>query len=153
MTKINILTFAVIALFVLNMATIGFLVFTNPAIHSNNNEGPKNIIIKKLHFNEAQTEQYQLLIDEHQEQMRALRNQLKETKQELYSTLNHQNLVLSDSLISKIALINTEIEKLNYHHFEQIKKLCKPDQQKYFATLTAELSSLFSPDKNPPPHQ
>jgi uncharacterized membrane-anchored protein YhcB (DUF1043 family) len=155
MTKIKALAFAVLALFILNLATIGFLILNKPQFRGNRDNGPKNIIIKKLHFTQAQIENYQLLIDEHQSQMKSLRDELMDTKRALYKTLNNKNSsALSDSLIHKTALINTKIEQLNYHHFEQIKQLCKPNQIKYFEELTGELAQLFNPkntNRKPPP--
>lgn len=154
MSKIKILTLGLIGMVVLNLATIGFLILNKPRMGAERDGGPKNIIIKKLHFDQAQTENYQLLIDEHQLQTESLRRKLMETKKALYQTLNENNQALSDSLIGKTGLINTKLEQLNYYHFKQIKQLCKPGQLKYFEQLTKELAQLFNhPNTNqkPPP--
>jgi hypothetical protein len=109
-------------------------------------EGPKNIIMEKLHFDKAQAEAYQLLIDDHRKKITTLESQLMDLKNKLYSNLkDDKNSLNTDSLMSKINVVQLDIEKVHYHHFQDIKNLCKPDQKPLFDKLTEEIAILFSP--------
>ena len=69
----------------------------------------------------------------------------------LYAELNNETSVKKDSLMFAISKYQLEIENTHYNHFLEIKKLCKPDQLKYFEELTKELAFYFRPNKNQPP--
>ena len=62
MDKIKLLTFSVIGLLVLNIGVICFLFFKRPHLENinqgNNTRTPKEIIIKKLHFDANQINKY-----------------------------------------------------------------------------------------------
>lgn len=155
MSKIKLLSIAVVGLLILNGCIIGFMFFRKPprpmsrAMPSEN--GPKNIIIQKLHFDTQQINEYQKLIDAHQTALRELQQEMKENKNELYLTLNEENIIAKDSLENNIANIQKRIEEIHYQHFMAIKNLCKPDQLSYFNELTNDLAKYFTPEKNSPP--
>lgn len=154
MSKIKLLTLAVIGLFILNLATLAFLILNKPKRKLN--EGPKNIIIEKLNFNPQQVKEYEILIAEHQQKLRTQQANLGKTKTEFYKLLNTNNNQLKDSLLNNITQIQKGIELIHYQHFEQLKMLCKPNQLSNFEALTNELALLFNrdkqPNKNNPPH-
>ena len=81
--------------------------------------GSKNIIIEKLHLNKLRSELYQ---------------QLK----------HQQDTSKVDSIISIIANQQIIAENINYNHFLEIKKLCKPSQKEDFDELTTKIAKLFS---------
>jgi len=114
-------------------------------------EKPKMIIIERLHFNKEQVDQYEQLIDQHRRSIKELDEQMRKTKNDLYSTLIDNSSVSKDSLENKLGQIQKQIEETHYNHFADIKKLCKPDQLKYFNDLTTDLAKFFAPGKNPPP--
>ncbi|MFM9839818.1 MAG: hypothetical protein ACKVOQ_16250 [Cyclobacteriaceae bacterium] len=145
--------FAVIALLVMNLALIGFLFLRKPPLPPEGRppiakEGPKNKIIEQLHFDAEQVIQYQKLIDEHKSSIKILRDDIRDTKSQLYQTLNEEG-VRNDSLIIKLGDLQKNIETTHYNHFQEIKKLCKPDQLEYFNALTGELSNFFNTEKQP----
>ncbi|WP_310558924.1 hypothetical protein [Flavobacterium sp.] len=144
MDKIKILTYAVIALLVLNLATIGFVV-SKPG--AGNRAEPREIIIEKLHLDENQQKEYEQLIDWHRGQINELDEKIRETKKELYAQLlkNQIEKKTKDSLITTIAVYQKQIEATHFKHFQDIKKLCRKDQLQNYIDLTAELSRLFSP--------
>jgi periplasmic protein CpxP/Spy len=158
MTKMKLLSMAVIGLLLINIGILAFLFLSKP-MHSpidgprGKGEGPKLIIIEKLHFDKEQVTQYEKLIDLHQKTVRELDGQIRETKNQLYATLAAENDKNTDSLQNKLGEIQRQIESAHYNHFEEIKKLCKPGQTEYFKNLTGELAKFFAPGKksSPPP--
>jgi periplasmic protein CpxP/Spy len=153
MSKIKLLSLAVIGLLIVNLSTVGFLFLRKPP----HTEGrprpfermrPKNKIIETLHLDSEQVAQFEKLIDQHKEKTRQLRDNIREVKSQLYQTLSEENASSRDSLISQLGVLQKEIEVVHYDHFAQIKKLCKPDQIEYFNSLTGELANFFSPEKD-----
>ncbi len=112
---------------------------------SNKHLGPKDIIIEKLHFDSEQIRDYETIIEKHRKDVRENEEIMNDLRSELYQQLTKkQDSSIVNSLISKIAYQQTEAEKINYNHFLEIKKLCKPSQQKDFDELTEEITQLFS---------
>ncbi len=144
MDKIKILTYAVIALLVLNLATIGFVVSRPEARHR---AEPRKIIIEKLQFDENQQKEYEQLIFWHRGQINELDEKIRNTKKELYAQLikNEIEEKTNDSLITIISVFQKQIEATHFKHFQDIKKVCRKDQMQNYTDLTAELSRLFSP--------
>jgi len=114
----------------------------------NKKDGPKNIIIEKLHFDKEQIKTYELYIAQHRKSINANEIAMNKSRSELYLQLKHsQDTAKIDSLISIIANQQTVAEHINYNHFLELKKLCKPCQKEAFDELTTEIANLFSSDK------
>ena len=156
MEKTKLLTIAVIGLLVINFGTLGFLLLNGKG-HRPPQEGrqkPKEIIIEKLHFDEAQQKDYAKLIKWHHGEITRLDDQIRQTKNELYSQLNQAetNVKTKDSLVSLLAGYQKQIEETHFKHFEDIKKLCRQNQMEDFNVLTEELSKIFAPKPHRPKH-
>jgi len=140
MNKFKFLKLIIIGLLLSN----GILLFMLIKEHTRR-DGPKTIIIEKLHFDKEQIKNYETYIEKHRKAIdnnEAILNKLRST---LFEQLKYQqDTTKIDSLISKIAMQQNLAEKINYNHFLEIKRLCKPSQQKYFDELTTEIANLFS---------
>jgi len=159
MEKTKLLTIGIIALFLLNLGTLGFLFLSGPKGHhpplGHGPEGrlqPREIIIEKLHFDSNQVKEYDQLIQWHRSHITEAEDQIRAAKNELYLQLNENpvNEKTKDSLITALASYQKEIESVHFKHFQDIKKMCKKEQLEDFTALTEELSRLFS---KPPPHK
>lgn len=159
MNKSKLLTFAVIVLFLINIVTLSFFILKSQKgndIKGDDMRGkrplPREIVIKKLHFDEDQVAQYEALIKVHRDSISAIDDKIKMYKNGLYQELaKTENQDIVDSLFVQIAAAQTSIEKLHYNHFLDIKKLCKPNQLKDYDELTTELAKIFNPKQLPPP--
>ena len=148
MEKTKLLTITVVGLLLLNLGTLGFL-FLNGKNHGSLREGrrePKQIIINKLHFDANQQIEYAKLIEWHHGEITRLDDNIRESKNNLYLQLNQNetNVKIKDSLIAMINSNQKQIETTHFKHFEDIKKLCYPNQMDAFNELTEELSQIFS---------
>ena len=152
MSKIKLLTIAVLLLLLANIGLITILVLNKPP-HippprmGMNEQEPKRIIIEKLHFNENQIAQYEILINVHQATIKELNNSFNQVKNSLYQTLLNEKTIIKDSLINQLGLLQIKIETTHYNHFKEIKSICLPNQLANFNELSKELSTFFSPDK------
>ena len=107
--------------------------------------GPKNIIIDKLHFDKEQIKSYEAYIQRHRKAINDNEAIMNKLRSDLFEQLKHQRDVHNvDTLVSKIVKQQYVAEKINFNHFLEIKRLCKPSQQKDFDELTNEISNLFS---------
>ncbi|WP_162128227.1 periplasmic heavy metal sensor [Flavobacterium phycosphaerae] len=161
MEKTKLLTIAVIGLLLLNLATLGFLFLNGPKGHRPPMDGmhgrqkPREIIIEKLHFDIAQQKEYDRIIQWHQGEIRKLDQNIRQTKNELYSQLMQPevNAKTKDSLIAVLNSYQKQIEQTHFKHFEDIKKLCHPNQREDFNDLTEELARIFAPKPHGPRHE
>ena len=164
MSKIKLLTIAVIGLLLINIAIVGFLMFRKPPQSHGGRppmgqqgqpplqqDGPKDVIIDKLHFDKEQAAQYEKLIEQHQAIIKSLNDSIRDAKNNLYSSLTNENFTGKDSLIAKLGLLQRRVELTHYDHFAAIKTLCKPDQLENYIALTKEISRFFAPPKKDGP--
>ena len=75
-------------------------------------------------------------------------------KYELYSLFNHDDESEKDAFIEFIIEKQKSIEEVHLNHFQQIKSLCRTDQQDQFESMTEELAQMFAnhPKPNPEHH-
>lgn len=158
MNRTKLLTIAVIGLLLLNFGILGVMFFgksSPPPMHPPHGgpkgEGPKQIIIERLHFDATQQKEYEVLVVEHRSTTDELHEASKELHDELFSLLKSDtiNQRQSDILISEIANNQKTIEDLNFEHFNAIKKLCKGEQVALFDELVDDLGRLFAPKGHP----
>lgn len=158
MEKSKLLSVAVIGLLILNFGILGFIFIhkQGPPMHGDRPPGgpePKRIIIERLHFDSEQQKQYEALIDVHRKKTRELNDQSRQLHEDLFSLLANDSTSTqkADEIIFRISENQKEMDHLNYDHFSDIKKLCKPEQLKDFDNLALELAEIFAPKGPPPP--
>lgn len=142
MNKIKFLSIVVMSLLASNLLLIGAFLS-----HSEEGKrgGPKKQIIEKLHFDEAQIQQYEKVITWHEYHSKNTRFQIIDLKKQLYSTLtNDKDTHKKEMLLMKIVALEIQLERVNYQHFKDIKKICRKDQLKYYWDFSQELTNLFN---------
>ncbi|MFZ1751350.1 MAG: hypothetical protein WAU01_14215 [Saprospiraceae bacterium] len=158
MSKLRLLSIAVIGLLLVNIAIVGFLLLRKPPHPPQGkppmaNDGPKQVIIERLNLDDDQIAAYTQLITSHQVTMNTLEDSIRVMKNNLYQTLNDEDSSEKDSIITQLNAIQKKIEVVNYEHFFSLKKLCRSDQLDQYNKLTEELSHFFdmgSKDAPPP---
>lgn len=151
MSKMKLLSIAVIGLLILNLGIVGFLFFSKPLRPHDRPNGrppfervkPQKEIIERLHFDSDQVRQYEILIEAHQASIRALNDSIRNVKSMLYLMLNAENISDKDSLIETLGSLQEGIERIHYDHFAKVKKLCRADQLSDFEELTTRLADFF----------
>lgn len=140
MNKSKFLKFIILGLLISN-GILAFMLIKG----RNKKDGPKNIIIEKLHLDKEQIKNYELYIAQHRKAINENEKSMNKLRSELYLQLKHsQDTAKVDSLILIISNQQTIAELINYNHFLEIKKLCKPSQKEAFDELTTEIANLFS---------
>lgn len=146
MSKERFYLIAALVLLLSNLLLV-ILLWYKPTSHRPEN---KQIIIERLHFDKQQEEAYLKTVSEHQRGMRAIRSNLRQLQTAMYKQLASSEPVDTDSLANEIAVKGKELELLHYHHFLEIKQICRPDQLALFNELSEDLADMFHPR---PPHR
>lgn len=150
MTKTRLLTITVIGLLLLNLSILASFIFSErkspPQGAGFDRREPKWIVIERLQLDEAQQQAYQVLIDAHRREHRALNDRCRDLKHGLYALLKHDTVdsTRADSLIAEVAATQQHLEQLNFHHFQQLRKICRPEQLPAFDRLAEELADIFT---------
>ncbi len=140
MSKSNFLKFVILGLLISNVIVVFLLINGRKK-----NDGPKRIIIEKLHFDKEQIKNYECYIQQHRKAINQNELTMNKLRSELYQQLKYQkNTSKTDSIISMIANQQIIAERINYNHFLEIKQLCRLDQLNNFNDLTSEIANLFS---------
>lgn len=159
LTTNRLLLGLVIILLVANAATLSFLWLGRPSARPPGG-GASNFLIKELQLNEGQQQQYQKLVIEHREGANELRSKIRSAKERMFDLIKEPNT--SDStkqqIAKEVSSYSMELELLTLHHFEKVRTICTPEQQKKFDAILHEIASMMGnpkppigPDGNRPP--
>ncbi|MBP9151960.1 MAG: hypothetical protein KBF73_06725 [Flavobacteriales bacterium] len=157
MTKTRILTILVVVMVLLNAATLAFFLKSNhrgPRPHGRKEAGPKNMVIEKLKFNDAQIAQYEGLIAEHQLSINKNDSLMFEARHALFVQLSKQDQREIEVQLNTIGRLQKEVENVHFQHFTELKALCTEEQLPAFEELIEELAAFFNGSKSahqPPP--
>lgn len=152
MTKMKLLGIAVVVLVLLNIGTLAMLFLGHKGHHRPSpHEGPKAVIIDRLHFDPDQVKAYEVLIEEHQAAIKVQDETMMATRSAFYHDLGSTNMEKRDSLLSVIAAVQWQIEETHLEHFGKVRALCRADQLADFDALSNDLAGYFSHGKGGPP--
>ena len=119
-------------------------------------ETPRDFVVKNLKFTDGQTKQYDLLVKEHQQAMRHMRQEAMVLRRQLFANLKKQaggDMHYADSLAQGIAGIQKQIETVTYAHFAQVRELCTDTQKVVFdRIITDVVNKMNGPGPGGPPH-
>ena len=128
----------IIILVALNVATITmmwvFLARTSHPPPFNKIMQPKETVTlmqKELNLSNEQIKQFEKLRKENFDKSKKLMNQIDALKKSLSEELINENKDTAkvNSITNAIGLLQTEMEKLRFNHFEQLISLCTPEQK------------------------
>lgn len=143
MNRTRLYGIATAALLILNIILISFIYVGK--IRHRSQEGPRDIIIERLHFDEAQVASYDKLIEDHTENIAKQDKAILETKRMLYENIrNAGDTELVSTLENDLGKLQIGVEKINYNHFRDIKNICKENQLAYFNDLMKDITILFN---------
>lgn len=106
---------------------------------------PKELIIKKLGFEEAQISDYEGVVVEHFTAVRIIQNEIRNYKQEINSGLLQDNPAMNDSLNDLLSQSFKKMEVLHFNHLSDIKEICNIEQKIIFNEMVPELDKIFGP--------
>ncbi len=142
-----------------NIAVLAIL-FIHRGGHQARHEGPGpggnmfEYLTKELQLTKPQQDAYDSLRNEHHAATMKLQDSIRAAKDALFNLLQQANV--SEDMISaasnKAAALNAQLDVLTFHHFQKLRALCTPDQQKKFDGIIQEaIRGMGRQAQGPPP--
>ena len=146
--KNNILKYAVITALLINAATLIFFWVKRPPHGDKPPKPPFEIITQELQLNSDQQALFKILREQHHHSHDSLLQIIAQKRRVLYA----QKPVSIDSTIQAIGLLQEQIELITYEHFDNVRKICTPEQQTTLDTLlVGTVQHVLMPKGNRPP--
>jgi Spy/CpxP family protein refolding chaperone len=171
MEKDKFLVVTIIILFILNLFTLGYVLFGKDEpffpIFSGERPGPEGRmedlsgprdkgpdgrkpdlqIINRLKLTPDQILKFEELKKEHRKQADELIFQGKKLRDEYFSLLKSEfpDSAKASSLLNAIAENQKQLDKATFAHFKKLKELCDGDQKKLFDIFIEELAASLKP--------
>jgi Spy/CpxP family protein refolding chaperone len=148
LTKSHILSVLVVLLVCINLTTLATIWLNKPFDAMKAQQaGPKQMIIERLHFNEQQQQAFSFLVDEHREQMKALRRSILESKEAFYANLGNEEADSAETYahIADISRFEQQAGKITFEHFRKVRSICDPRQKREFDKVIGGLLRSMTP--------
>lgn len=156
MENTRFLKIAVLLLLLLNIGTLTFMWIRRPP-PPGGGPGPFNYLVRATGMDDLQREAYARLRDAHHSSMERLHDKATKLRQEMFGLLsaNNQNDPAVGQLADSIAAVRKEEELVTFRHFQEVRKLCRPDQQQKFdEAIAGAIESMGAPmQPGPPPER
>jgi Spy/CpxP family protein refolding chaperone len=162
--KSRLLTIAVVSLLLANIGTLAFFWINRGRKHPplemqrpSGGGGPVlfNFLVKELALDSLQIKAYEKLRDQHREQIESYRKQVRESKDALFDLLKQPNV--SDAqlqqALDEVANKEKAMEKFVFQHFQQIRTICRPDQQTKFDSVIKQALRIGQQAGGSPPQR
>lgn len=160
LTNNRILTLFTLLLITANIVTLALL-WSHKTEKDDRHPAPPPIgevftyLSNELKLDSAQRDAYKKLREEHREGQRPLQDSIKKAKDDLFALLQQANV--SNSIIEekgkKIGALEEQQHLNNFRHFQKVRNLCNPDQQKKFDSIIQDVLKRLAPQRpqGPPP--
>ncbi|XZF13163.1 Spy/CpxP family protein refolding chaperone [Chitinophagaceae bacterium MMS25-I14] len=149
----------IVCLLLINTGTLAWLWVQQGRQQGHEGRGNRadQLIIGRLHLNEAQQQQFEVLKHEHHGQMLDIQKESAEIHNVLFGLLKDSadNSSKKDSLITALAANDQRKETVTFEHFRKLRAILDVNQKADFDDLVEELGrQLMSgpPHDGPPPH-
>jgi Spy/CpxP family protein refolding chaperone len=159
-TKHKFLVAAIIILIIVNLGTIGIILFSpHPPFPPNGMKPGMQAPPQGLKFFEdelrltgEQKTTFIKLRDEHFAQVRGLVDSMQKAKAEAYHELMQDNPdnKKADSLFEVSGKLQIQLDKMTFEHFAKLKSICTKDQLPAYNKLLEGLSQRFLEHDGPP---
>jgi protein CpxP len=150
---------AIVVLFVLNLFTLGYVMFghRDKPQFPFGPQGPQGRIEERLKLAPEQQKQFEELKKEHRGPMEILQKNSKDLHDKYFDLLksDNPNIPARDSLLQVMAKNQSEMDKVTFDHFKKLKDICTPEQKKLYDVFIDEISRSTMPrpesDRPSPP--
>ena len=110
-------------------------------------------ITNELKLDSAQQETYKKLREEHQSQVRPLRDSIGKAKDNFFDLLKQENV--SESMVEnfskKIGNLEQQREIFTFRHFQKLRVICNNEQKIMFDNIIQQALHQMAPAKGPRP--
>lgn len=146
----RVLNIAVIALLLINMATLAMLWMKSgksKGHHHHKGDPISNTLKNEVGFNDDQLASFEELKEAHRQKMKDIHHDNQDLRQKLHST-DAIDLELADSLSTRLGQNIATLELATWQHFQDIRGLCNEEQKGKIDALLHDIARKLGP---PPP--
>lgn len=155
--KPKLLTIVVVALLLLNFGTLGFM-WTHSRGPGGPPDGPGHrpdlfhFMVNELQMTKEQEAQYDVMRRAHHEKVVELQEASRKLHDKFFNLLQgaETDSILVNQLADSIASNQKQVDLITFRHFQQVRSICTPPQQKKFDEVIDEAMSMMAPR---PPHR
>jgi protein CpxP len=108
----------------------------------------RNLLVREIGFDDAQTERYDALVDIHRRLADSLRHAIGRSKRENLEALKDTSL--SEGSLAqradRTARLVRQLELATILHFRDVRVLCRPEQRPRFDTLIQDVALRMGPE-------
>lgn len=150
-TKNKILIWAVIVLMVANVALLVTIWINHDRQRRPEKGSPADYLVKELILNAEQQNKLRELGKQHHEASEKIRGQIKDARHQLFALLQQPGIADSTkkSAADNVAKYLEQLDLLTFDHFQQLRAMCNPEQQKKFDEIIEEVLQMIA--SGPPP--
>ena len=113
--------------------------------------GPKEFLKHELNFTDKQNQDYEKLIEQHQSDIRAIREKMMKDRDNFWNGLSATK---GDSVNISASIIGEDqkqLELVTFNHFKKVRDLCTDDQKKKFDKVINDALRMMAGPGGPPP--
>ena len=149
--KNKLLFWLVVLLLVANVATIAMFWLGKRKQPPQPQGSPNSFLIKELKLDTKQQEQLTVLVKEHREAAELMRQKTREAKESFFDLLKQSNVTDSEkqAAAKAVSVSTEELDLLTLAHFQKIRTLCTPEQQKKFDEIIHQVTSMMGQPRPP----
>jgi periplasmic protein CpxP/Spy len=154
MNNARFLKAVIVVLIVLNIGTLAFIWFTRPGSGSSNRRPfPQGFLVKELELSKSQQRDYFRLRRNHRQSLEQLQDRDKVLHTRFFNQLFSETPVSKSvaNLADSIAENRRSMEILTYDHFNQVREMLTPVQQRKFQKIFDEVLRMVLPPPPSPP--
>lgn len=135
----------IVILILINITSISLLVKTNSPrdkylFKEKKNNNHDQMIIDKIGLDTIQSAQFLSMKKEHLEELSSYQDQLVNYRKEMFANLNNDSFNI-DNYSQKISFIQSEMDKMAFNHFKEMRGICRPDQLQKFDQIMQRIMS------------
>lgn len=164
MQKDRFLILVIIILFILNLFTLGYVLFElkpppppemldrehdrrGPDKREQNR--PDELIINKLKFNNDQIKKFEDLKKEHRNRVDSIQFNSRKLHDEYFGLLKNPvvDTAKASVLLEQISLNQKMLDRATFSHFEKLRGICDNEQKELFNRFIDEIAGSFKPPK------
>jgi len=157
--KNKLLIISVIVLALLNIATLITIWFSPrerkphfPDHHQPQQRIIRNLLINELHLSDIQMHAFEKSGDIHFHNSRAILDKIHKNKTDMFDELfkDIPDTTKISGYLKEIGTDQSELEKLTFDHFLELKKLCNQEQKIKFKSLLKDMLMAIEPSRQLP---
>jgi len=150
MSKLRLLTIFSIGLLIANILLVGFILTKkNGKRNHHKRPNPVEMFTKKIHFNDTQKAQLEILVAEQRSYMDSVRNIIKPLKEALRKDITAPDISFeNERIFNELGLIQADVERKFHQHFIDIRSLCAGDQTVRFDNFLESMPHRNGPHRN-----